>query len=204
MPIVVEGIVGLRKALKEYAPELRKELDKQVVEAIRPIIEDARSKVPDTWPLRNWNAPGYERKSRTSRARAFPSFDAGVVRKGLVYSLGQQRNSRTGFVSMYTLINKSAAGGIIETAGRRSGSDGSSESKSNNKDAGSRFVLSMNRVGALKDFAGKGQMTTGRLLYAAYDRNNGKALDAIMKAIDITLNKLADKADKYHYLQKAA
>ena len=105
---------------------------------------------------------------------------------------------------MYTLINKSAAGGIIETAGRRSGADGSSESKSNNKDAGSRFVLSMNRVGALKDFAGKGQMTTGRLLYAAYDRNNGKALDAIMKAIDITLNKLADKADKYHYLQKAA
>jgi hypothetical protein len=183
MPIVVEGIVGLRKALNKYAPELRKQLDTEVRAALKPIIADAKSQVPETWPLRNWNNPGYERKSRTSRGRGFPSYDPRIVRSGLTYSLAKQRNKRSGFVSMFTLLNKSAVGAIIETAGRASGAAGSSRSQSNNPGAGARFIGSMNQVGALKDFAGKGKMTTGRLLYAAYDRNQGKALDAIMKAL---------------------
>jgi hypothetical protein len=41
----------------------------------------------------------------------------------------------------------------------------------------------MNGVGALVDYAGRGKESTGRLLYAAYARNQGKALDATMKAI---------------------
>lgn len=193
MPVVVEGIAGLRKALNSYAPNLRKQLDYQAKLALKPIIDDARNDVPDRWPLHNWNYPGYARKginevspgfSVSGRARAFPDYDPKVVRKGLTYSLGKKRNKSTGFVSMFTLLNRSAAGAIIETAGRASGASGSGKSKSNNPQAGAQFIGSMNVVGGLKDFAGKGQATTGRLLYAAYDRNQGKALDAIMKAIN--------------------
>ena len=207
MPVVVEGIVGLRKALNTYAPHLRKQLDYQAKLVLKPIVEDARGMVPETWPLRNWNYPGYERRgmneispgySLKGKARAFPSFDARIVRKGLTYSLGKKRNKRTGFVSMFTLLNRSAAGQIIETAGRKSGISGSSESASRNKDAGRQFIGSMNVVGALKDFAGKGQATTGRLLYAAYDRNEGKALDHIMKAIEETARLFKIEAEKYN------
>jgi hypothetical protein len=192
VPVVVEGIVGLRKALNKYAPDLRKELDAQVKLVLKPIIDDARSKVPATSVLTNWNNPGYERKSRTSRGRAFPSYDSKIVRRGLTYSLAKKRNNRSGFVSLFTLLNKSAVGAIIETAGRASGSSGSSRSQSNNSGAGAQFIGAMNQIGALKDFAGKGQMTTGRLLYAAYDRNQGKALDAIMKAIDNMAKRFSD------------
>ena len=197
MPVVVEGIVGLRKALNKYAPDLRKQLDAEVKLALKPIVDDARAHVPDQSVLRNFNNPGYVRKSRTGRADAFPSYDARLVRKGLTYTLAKKRNDRTGFVSMFTLLNKSRVGAIIETAGRRN-PDGSSRSQSNNPNAGAQFIGAMNQIGALKDFSNKGRQTTGRLLFAAYDRNQGKALDAIMKALDKTAALFKIESEKYN------
>ena len=185
MPVVIEGVVGLRKALTQLAPDIKKELDKEVREALKPIIEDARSKVPATAPggLFNYNYPGYERKSRTSRKRGFPSYDPKAIRKGLTYSVATSRMKQSGFVSLFTLFNKSASGAIIETAGRLN-PGGDPESQSNNRDAGRRFIGAMNGVGALKDYSGRGQMSTGRLLYAAYYRNQGKAVNATLIAIE--------------------
>lgn len=184
MPVVVEGIVGLKKALAKLAPDIKKEMDAEIRAALKPIIEDARSKVPASAPggLYNYNYPGYERKSRTGRERGFPSYDSKAVRKGLTYTLATRRINK-GFVSLFSLLNKSATGAIIETAGRAN-PGGSPRSKSNNPDAGRRFIGAMNQVGGLVDYAGRGKESTGRLLYAAYARNQGKALDATMKAIE--------------------
>jgi hypothetical protein len=185
MPVVIEGVVGLRKALNKLAPDIKKELDKEVREALKPIIQDARSKVPATAPggLFNYNYPGYERKSRTSRKRGFPSYDPKAIRKGLTYSVATSRMKQSGFVALFTLLNKSASGAIIETAGRKN-PGGDPESQSNNRDAGRRFIGAMNGVGPLKDYSGRGQMSTGRLLYAAYYRNQGKAVNATLIAIE--------------------
>lgn len=197
MPVVVEGIVGLRKALNKYAPDLRKQLDAEVKLALKPIVNDARAHVPEQSVLRNFNSPGYVRKSRTGREDAFPTYDARIIRKGLTYTLAKKRNDRSGFVSMFTLLNKSRVGAIIETAGRRN-PDGNPRSQSNNPNAGRQFIGSMNQIGALKDFANKGRPTTGRLLFAAYDRNEGKALDAIMKALEKTAALFKIEAEKYN------
>lgn len=197
MPVVVEGIVGLRTALNKYAPDLRKQLDAEVKLILKPIIDDARGHVPEQSVLRNFNSPGYVRKSRTGREDAFPSYDARIIRKGLTYTLAKKRNDRSGFVSMFTLLNKSRQGAIIETAGRRN-PDGSPRSQSNNPQAGAQFIGAMNQIGALRDFSGKGRATTGRLLFAAYDRNQGKALDAIMKALDKTAALFKIEAEKFH------
>lgn len=197
MPVVVEGIIGLRKALKNYGDDLLKEFDDKVKAELKPIIADARSKVPDSVPggLYNWADNGKERASRTSRARAFPSYNSSIVKKGLTYSLARHRQNRTGFVSMFTLFNRSAVGAIIETSGRAN-PGGSSRSESNNPEAGRKFIGAMNDVGVLKDYKGNGQKTTGRLLYAAYWRNKGKALDAIMRAIDVANIKVGRDIDK--------
>lgn len=191
MPVVIEGVVGLRKALNKLAPDIKKELDKEVREALKPIVADARGKVPNSAPgsLINWNNPGYERKSRTSRSRAFPSYDGKAVRKGLAYSVTPSRMRGTGFVSLFSLLNRSATGAIIETAGRKN-PGGDANSKSNNPNAGRTFINSMNGIGALKDYSGRGRMSTGRLLYAAYARNEGRALNAILQAINTAQNNL--------------
>lgn len=181
---MVEGIVGFKKALAKLAPDIKKEMDAEIRAALKPIVADARSKVPASAPggLTNYNNPGYERKSRTSRKRAFPDYDSRAVRKGLTYTLATKR-ATAGFVSLFSLLNKSATGAIIETAGRAN-PGGNPRSQSNNPDAGRRFIGAMNGIGGLKDYSDRGQMSTGRLLYAAYARNQGKALDATMRAID--------------------
>lgn len=191
MPVVIEGVVGLRKALGKLAPDIKKQLDKEVREALKPIIADARDKVPGSAPggLYNLNYPGYERKSRTGRASAFPFYEQRLIRKGLTYSVAPSRMRSSGFVSLFTLLNRSRMGGIIETAGRKNPS-GDPESQSNNPRAGERFNRGMQGIGALVDYSGRGRKSTGRLLYAAYARNQGKALNAILQSINTARNNL--------------
>lgn len=194
MPVVIEGVAGLRKALGKLAPDIKKQLDKEVREALKPIIADARSKVPGQAPggLYNYNYPGYERKpltSKTGRQRAFPSYDSKVIRKGLTYSVAPGRMRNSGFVSLFTLFNKSASGAIIETSGRLN-PGGSPTSKSNNPNAGSQFIRGIQGIGSLVDYSGRGKNSTGRLLYAAYARNQGRALNAILKSIDTARSNL--------------
>lgn len=188
MPVVVEGIVGLRKALKTYAPDLQKEMDTEIRVAMKDVIKDARRRVPESTRLYNWTDKGQTRKSRTGRATAFPAYNQSLIRRGLTYSLGRQRRNRAGFVSLFTLFNKSAIGAIVETAGRAN-PNGSDRSQSNNPNAGQMFNTTLsNEIGALKSYKGGDRKTTGRLLYAAYADNQGRALDAIMAAIDKATN----------------
>jgi hypothetical protein len=188
MPVVVEGIVGLRKALRSYAPDLQKQMDTEIRTAMKEVIGDARRRVPATTRLYNWVDTGKSRMSRTGRATPFPAYNPTLIRRGLTYSLARQRGNRVGFVSLFTLFNKSAIGAIVETAGRAN-PNGSSRSQSNNPNAGSMFNTTLsNEVGALKSYKSGDRKSTGRLLYAAYADNQGKALDAIMAAINKATN----------------
>lgn len=195
MPIVVEGIPELRRALKKFAPDLRKEMDAEIRAALKEVIDDAEAKVPNATPgnLYNWTDRGIEPISRTSKFRAFPKYDAETIKNGLVYSMGRTRRNRYGFAGLYSLFNKDAAGAIVEKAGtispfgrKQMGNRGSGSTqvygRSNNPDAGRRFVGAMNSVGPLKQYD-KFNRGRGRLLYAAYAENKGKALDAVMHAI---------------------
>lgn len=196
MPIVVEGIPELRRALKAFAPDLRKEMDAEIRVALKEVVNAARAKVPGGVPgnLYNWQDRGIEPVSRTSKFRAFPKYDSNTIRKGLTYSMGRTRRNRYGFAGLYSLFNKDAAGAIVEKAGtispfgrKQMGNRGSDSTqvygRSNNPDAGRQFVGAMNGVGQLKQYD-KFQRGRGRLLYAAYAENQGRALDAVMKAIE--------------------
>ena len=195
MPVVVEGVPELKKALKKFAPDLLKEMNAEIRVALKEVTDDAKSKIPSQAPggLYNWQDNGKESVSRTSRATAFPKYNARVIRRGLTYSLGRGKRNRSGFASLYSLLNKSASGAIAETAGRLSGASGSSRSQSNNPQAGARFISGMNGIGAMKSIDRR-QKNTGRILYAAYVENEGKALDAVFKAIDKAAKALKERA----------
>lgn len=184
MPVVVQGVPELKKALKQFAPDLLKEMNAEIRVALKEVTTDAKAKVPGQAPggLYNWQDTGKQVKSRTGRATGFPKYNANVIRRGLTYSLGRSKRNRSGFASLYSLLNKSASGAIAETAGRAN-PGGSSRSQSNNPNAGARFIGAMNGIGAMKSLDGR-QKSTGRILFAAYAENQGKALDATMKAID--------------------
>jgi len=81
---------------------------------------------------------------------------------------------------LFRVRNMSAAGAIYETAGRKNPA-GDPKSKSNNPNAGARFV----QQGALYGRKRDGQDMRGRLIFRAWDQDEGKQTTAIFKAIDV-------------------
>jgi hypothetical protein len=219
MPVQIEGIVEIQKAMRKFAPDLLKELQQEVRPLLKSVTDAAKAKLPTEmgWELRNFNNPGYERQSRTGKTRAFPSYDAGEVRKGLTYSLATSRKNRSGYVSVARLLNKSAAGGIIETAGRKNINgrpktheitinkrykptkmtvSSSKDSQSNNPDAGGQFIraLSNSEVGPLKQY-GRTRDSRGRLLFAAWYEHQNRVMPLVVKAYEKAAMKFKSRLD---------
>ena len=202
MPVRVTGVIALRKALNAYAPDLAKELTAEITQSLKVIQKSARGFVPDKSPggLYNWNEnrSGKKITAKTSmfrtfntegRVRMFPLYDAATVKRGIVYRTGYGKPNSRGFRSLFRVRNNSAAGAIYETAGRKN-PGGDPKSKSNNPNAGARFV----QQGALYGRKKAGQDMRGRLIFRAWEQDQGKQLDSIMKAIETTRVKFNKRA----------
>jgi len=192
MPVSVTGVIALRKALNAYAPDLAKELTAEITNSLKVIQKDARGFVPSMAPnnLYNWNDNASDKKitAKTSmfrtfntegRLRMFPLYNATEIKRGIVYRTGYSKPNSKGFRSLFRIRNNSAAGAIYETAGRKNPT-GDPRSKSNNPQAGARFV----QQGALYGRKREGQDMRGRLLFRAYEQDEGKQTAAIFKAIE--------------------
>ena len=206
MPIVLSGVDELKRALKQFAPDLRKEMDSTIKAELKLVTDEAKRRVPGNAPggLYNWDDKGVEPISRTHRERAFPKYNSIHVRKGLTYRMGTSRANKYGFASLYSLLNASAVGAIIETsgrlnpqgrpqAGRRHSKSTQEFGGSNNRFAGVQFVNAMNGIGPIKAYDQQPR-SRGRLLYAAYAERSGKTLDAVIKAIELAARKLDQRA----------
>ena len=172
MPASVKGAVALRKSLRAFAPDLAKETQKEVAGALKPITKTAKGYFPDDdQVLSGWLA------RENSQAR-FPSYNARIVKAGVGYKTSPSKPNRRGFRSLARVFNKSAAGAIYETMGRKTPS--------------SRFVQNQSsKYGS--SMKGDGKME-GRALFRAYEENNGKARDAVLKAIKSAADKLNARA----------
>lgn len=197
MPVEISGIVEVTRAMRKLAPDILKEMQAELRPLLRETTNAAKAKLPAEmgYELRNFNNPGYERKSATSKSRAFPSYNVTEVRKGLTYSLAASRPNRSGYVSLVRMMNKSATGAIIETAGRK-GLYGSNRSQSNNPDAGAQFIraLSNSEVGALKQY-GKSDKTKGRLLFAAWYERQNRLMPKVVEAYDKAARRFKSRLD---------
>jgi hypothetical protein len=172
MPASVKGAVALRKSLRQFSPDLAKALPKEVAQALKPITKAAKGYLPDDdQVLSGWLA-------RESSEARFPSYNARIVKSGIGYKTTPSKPNRRGFRSLARVFNKSAAGAIYETMGRKTPT--------------SRFVQNQNsKYGA--SMKGDEKME-GRALFRAYEENNGKARDAVLKAIQGAANKLNARA----------
>ncbi len=179
MPIKVEGVDKVKRALRKFDPDLFKEMNVEVGTALKGVANEAKTLVPGSF-LTGAMDDGRERVSRTNRSRAFPVYNSTSIRKGLTYSLARKRGNTKGWTAAYSLLNKSAIGAIAEIAGTKN-PYGDLDSKSNNPQAGRQFIEALNRdIGTIKP-VGKGR---GRLMYQALYANQGKARDAILAAIE--------------------
>jgi hypothetical protein len=180
MPAKVVGVLELRKALREYAPDLLKATNKEISAAVKPIVRQARGYIPAEAPLSGW-------ASRSFTEGKFPQYNASTIRAGIGYQTSPSKVNRAGFRSIVTIFNKSRVGAIYEVAGRRSetwnGKGSSPRSQSKNPDAGRQFVSAAGELYGRKR-GNDGKDKRGRLILRAFDENQGKATAAVFKAIE--------------------
>ena len=192
MPTEVVGAVDLRKALRNYAPDLAKELTKELGHILKPVVNEARSYVPIASPMSGW------RKRETSRGARFPKYDALEIRKGIIYKTTPSKPNAAGFVNTIRIQNKSMIGAIYETAGRKNGqgqdwvgakAGGASKgvSRSVNPYAGNQFISNLGQLYG-SNRRGDHRMM-GRLIFRAWDKTQGRANAAVFKSIENTTAK---------------
>lgn len=179
MQIELRGNIDLRKALRSFAPDLEKQLRKDLAAAMKPVVAKARGFVPAESPMSGW-AP------RSFSEGKFPTYSQSTIKSGITYSTGASKVNRYGFSSMATISNKSAAGAIYETAGRngpqpwvgpKAGGVSKKVSRSVNPGAGAQFIENLPELTSSL----KGR---GRLIYRAWASDQGKAEGAALTAID--------------------
>ena len=193
MPVEVKGVIALRKALNAYAPDLAKELTKEMTASLKVIQKTARGFVPNKAPggLYNWEFDAnrkitakssmFNTFNTTGRVRFFPLYNATEIKRGIVYRTGYGKPNRQGFRSLFRVKNMSAAGAIYETAGRKT---------PGLTPQGARFV----QQGPIYGRKRKGQDMRGRVLYRAYEQDEGQQTKAIFAAIEkarVNFNKRA-------------
>lgn len=181
MPVSVKGAVELRKALKAFTPDLAKGLTKDMAQAMKPVAKIARGYMPsDSQVLSNWGISGNKINASTSAfaTNAFPKYLASAVKANVGFKSTPSKPNSRGFRSLAQLFNKSRAGAIYEVAGT--------------KNPDSVFVKNQ-EFKYPSTVKGKGNRT-GRGLYRAYEEDNGKAYDAVRKAIQDAKDKLNKRA----------
>ena len=180
LKVEISGNADLRKALRAFAPDLEKQLKKELNAALMPVVKKARGFVPSESPMSGWEARSF------SEAR-FPVFNYNTIVKNIVLETGVTKRDRNGFSSMARIINKSAAGAIYETArqpqqwvGPKGTGTSKGVSRSVNPNAGQQFI---NNLGIVTK-SGKGQ---GRFIFRAWSESRGVAEGAARKAIDTAI-----------------
>ena len=173
MPVKLQGAVALRKALAIVEPTLAKETSKEIASFLKPVVKEARGYMPNNDQIISGWLVGNQRGTWERAA-----YDSGIARKGITYKSTPSRVNRQGFSALASIFNKSAAGAIYETAGRKSGISG-------------QFTP---RLGG--EIKGDKQKMQGRAIFKAFEEDRGKAQDGVVKAIFKAKDKFDSMKDK--------
>jgi hypothetical protein len=158
MPTELKGASALRKALKQFDPDLDKEVRGEMVGFLKPVVKKARGYMPANSQMPS----GFV---GTSEDGKFPKYDATIARRGIGYKLTPTKPNRQGWISTVSIRNRTAGGAIYETAGRKSGNTGN---------------FTPRLQGTL---AGSGKMQ-GRAMFKAYKEDEGKAKLGVIRALE--------------------
>jgi hypothetical protein len=165
MPTEVKGAVELRKALRQFEPELAKETTKGITNFLKPLTVKARGFMPT-----NDEVPSGWLKREGAQGRwATRYYDQSEARRGISYKSSPSKVNRQGWRSVASILNspfkKNVGGLIYETAGRKSGITGN-------------FIPKL--PGQLE---GRNQKSRGRAIFRAAAEDQGRATAGVLKAI---------------------
>lgn len=169
--IDTDGIAELVKALRKVEPELARQLPREMRQAGKPLVQDARDLLPEPSPLSNWGAWNNRGRDRswTRKARS------GVR---ITTNTGARKGVHT--INLMALEAKDPAAAIYENAGRKR------PGAINSSDAGDRFVAALNN-----------EQTSPRFLWPAVEMNIPKLNRELQDVVDRWSKELEKKVDRF-------
>jgi hypothetical protein len=125
--IVLSGIKETIDALKEFDKDAVKRFNKVINTELAGAERDAKALIAgvagyndDNTPMSGWRKADAAKPRKTVRGgKGWPGWDTGVVQSGIVKTKAQGKVRGDYTTSAGALLNKSAAGAIFETAGRK-------------------------------------------------------------------------------------
>jgi hypothetical protein len=202
--IEMQGLTENIIALERFAPDLKRQLNKEIRGILAPIVLEAKSYLPSNSEIHpsGWQKGGFKRFNgigplSQDQTRGFIAYDAERAKSGIKQTAATTKKDGTGFRNTYGVIQRDPGGAIFETAGRGSSASRSRSktSRSRNPQASQHFIGVIQREhGVLPTARGEGK-DKGRALIRAVDRNRFKALNAIREAVDKASAKAQSRVD---------
>lgn len=147
----VQGLGETIDAITLFAPDLKKNLNKEIKGIISRIVTEARGHIPDSihpsgWARENKNSGLIGPLQQNESRGTFVPFDFSKAKSGINSVVPRSKSTSRGFSNSYGVIQRDKAGAIFETAGRASNRSRmrSKTSKSTNPRASEQFIGVLN------------------------------------------------------------
>jgi len=202
MPAVeIRGNADLRKAMRDFTPDLEKTLKAELSRALKPVSKMAKSFVPSDAPMSGWAA-------RSFSEGHWPQWNSKLAIQKIGYSTSASKINKKGFSSIARVYNNSAVGAIYETSGRKNlngqpwvgpkaGGTSHKVSRANWKGAGAQFIAALPPL--VSSLQGQ-----GRLIFRAWrEARNGDPMGIALRAVDKATTEFYKRAE-YKSFSKAA
>lgn len=192
------------RTFQKLAPELKKELDKEIKGLLRPILVQAQSLYPATDQVRpsGWRKGGFKRFSgigplSQEQTRGFIAYDGTRAKQGLKAVTPKARKNATGFTGFYGIVQRDAGGAIFETAGRGSKASRArtKASSSRNPNASRDFIRTIEKYHGVIPTARHEGNDKGRALIKAFENNKGKVFVEVRSALRGAIGKIQKSLD---------
>lgn len=179
--VALTGVDQLLKDLRTVAPDLDKELKRELKRIGGQIVDDAKALVPGTPPMsRMARTPkdpvGWAKARGRTPSRGgvgWPAWDSGKIASGLTAQTGKPKGQKHG--ALLYILNKDPMGAIFEVAGRKSSGKAGT--------AGPKFIERLNAEGH-----------ASRIIWRAYDEGGSNdTKGAVIRAVENAEKALAER-----------
>lgn len=197
--IEFKGVIRTQQALKLFAPDLQKEMMKEINAAVRDIVGVAKKYVVQE-PANLFNWSGYTtygpktREEVVEGIRSFPKWNPNEVKAGIKKKVRQRGKyiSQYGFAITAAAQNMTPAGAIYEFAGR---GRAPRNNRSDNPNASEFFKRRMQT----EYLVPRGSRGIGRLVFRAGKENEGEARKRILRAQYVADLKMQERLKQTDY-----
>jgi hypothetical protein len=192
------------RTFQKLAPELKKELDKEIKGLLRPILVEAQSLYPSTDEVRpsGWRKGGFKKFSgigpmTQEQTRGFVAYDGTRAKQGLKTITPKARKGASGFTGFYGIVQRDTGGAIFETAGRGSKASRARTraSRSRNPNASRDFIQTIEKYHGVVPTARHEGNDKGRALIKAFENNKGRIFVEVRSALRNTISRIQTQLD---------